>query len=481
LQSTPGSGSTFTLYLPQVYVTPAQQPKSEALLSTPVLMEQAAVIPAAEVDMILPSTRLNTEGMVEDLVIDDDRNLIQPDDSVLLIIEDDITFARILVDLAHEHGLKALVALRGSSAISLAREFKPGAMTLDINLPDMAGWTILDRLKHDPATRHIPVHIISGDENRRLGMALGAMSYLEKSVTNESLSETFNTIEHSVQKRVKRLLAVCSDERERQEIVSTVAAPDVDVIDVATGGEAMAVVKHQYLDGIVIHLRVDDIAPLSLVEEIQTKAGPYIAPVILVCDRPLTTDEDLDLTRLTRTTIVRLVSTRERLLDESVLLLHRAETDLRQEQRRVLEQLRETDVTLVGKKVLVVDDDVRNIFALTSLLEDHHLKVVHAENGRAGIEALKKNPDIDLVLMDIMMPEMDGYETMKAIRQEPKLRSLPIIALTAKAMKGDRAKCIEAGASDYITKPVDLDNLFSVLRVWVSRGHELSQMAAPNV
>jgi len=481
LRSAPGAGSTFTLYLPQVYVTPVQQPKSETLLSTPILMEQAAAIPTAQVDMILPSTLLNTEGMVEDLVIDDDRNLIQPDDSVLLIIEDDITFARIMVDLAHEHGLKALVALRGSSAISLAREFKPGAMTLDINLPDMAGWTILDRLKHDPATRHIPVHIISGDENRRLGMALGAMTYLEKSVTNESLAETFNAIQHSVQKRVKRLLAVSSDEQERQEIVSTVSAPDVDVIDVATGGEALAVVKHQYLDGIVIHLQVDDIAPLNLVDEIQSQAGPHIAPVILVCDRPLTTDEELDLARLMRHTIVRLVSTRERLLDESVLLLHRAETDLRPEQRRVVEQLRETDVTLVGKKVLVVDDDVRNIFALTSLLEDHQLKVVHAENGRAGIEALKKNPDIDLVLMDIMMPEMDGYETMKAIRQEPKLRSLPIIALTAKAMKGDRAKCIEAGASDYITKPVDLDNLFSVLRVWVSRAHELTQMAAPSV
>jgi CheY-like chemotaxis protein len=481
LQSMPGAGSTFTLYLPQVYVTPVQQPKSEDLLSTPILMEQVAALPSAEVDVILPATSLNTEGMVEDLVIDDDRNLIQPDDSVLLIIEDDITFARILVDLAHEHGLKALVALRGSSAISLAREFKPGAMTLDINLPDMAGWTILDRLKHDPSTRHIPIHIISGDENRRLGMALGAMTYLEKSVTNESLAERFTAIEHSVQKRVKKLLVVCSDEEERVGIVATLSAPDLDALAVATGGEALATVKQQYLDGIVIHLQVDDIGPLSLVDEIQSEAGPHITPVILICDRPLTTDEELDLERLTRNTIVRLVSTRERLLDESVLLLHRAEVDLRQEQRRVLEQLRETDVTLVGKKVLVVDDDVRNIFALTSLLEDHDLKVVHAENGRAGIEALKKNPDIDLVLMDIMMPEMDGYETMKAIRQEPKLRSLPIIALTAKAMKGDRAKCIEAGASDYITKPVDLDNLFSVLRVWVSRGHELTQMAAPRV
>jgi CheY-like chemotaxis protein len=481
LQSTPGAGSTFTLYLPQAYVTPVQQPKSEALLSTPMLMEQAAAIPAAPVDMILSSTPLNTEGMVEDLVIDDDRNLIRLQDSVLLIVEDDITFARILVDLAHEHGLKALVALRGGSAITLAREFKPGAITLDINLPDMAGWTILDRLKHDPSTRHIPVHIISGDENRRLGMALGAMTYLEKSVSNESLAATFSAIEHSVQKRVKKLLVVCGDDDDRAGMVATVSAPDLVVLDVATGGEGLAVVKQQYLDGIVVHFQVDDIAPLSLVEEIQSLVGPHIPPVILVCNRPLTTDEELNLSSLIRTNIVRLVSTQERLLDESVLLLHRAEVDLRPEQRRVLEQLRETDVTLVGKKVLVVDDDVRNIFALTSLLEDHHLKVVHAENGRAGIEALKKNPDIDLVLMDIMMPEMDGYETMKAIRQQPKLRSLPIIALTAKAMKGDRAKCIEAGASDYITKPVDLDNLFSVLRVWVSRGHELTQLAAPTM
>jgi CheY-like chemotaxis protein len=478
LQSMPGAGSTFTLYLPQVYVTPVQQPKID--LSTPVLMEQAAALPSAEVDVILPATSLNTEGLVEDLVVDDDRNLIQPDDSVVLVIEDDITFARILIDLAHEHGLKALTALRGSSAIALAREFKPGAITLDINLPDMAGWTILDRLKHDPATRHIPVHIISGDENRRLGMALGAMTYLEKSLGDDSLAETFTAIEHSVQKRVKKLLVVCSKSSERDETVSTLSAPDLDVMDVATGGEALAVLKHQYVDGIVMHLQLDDIEPLSLVEETQTQAGPHIPPIILVCDRALTADEELDLARLTRNTTVRLVSTRERLLDECVLLLHRAEADLRTDQRRVLEQLRETDVTLVGKKVLVVDDDVRNIFALTSLLEDHHLKVVHAENGRAGIEALKKNPDIDLVLMDIMMPEMDGYETMKAIRQEPKLRSLPIIALTAKAMKGDRAKCIEAGASDYITKPVDLDNLFSVLRVWVSRSHELTQMAAPS-
>jgi CheY-like chemotaxis protein len=429
----------------------------------------------------LPIAPLPTEELVEDLVIDDDRNVVQPGDAALLIVEDDITFARILVDMAHERGLKALVALRGSSAMTLAREFKPGAITLDINLPDMAGWTILDRLKHDPNTRHIPVHIISGDENRRRGIALGAMTYLEKSMTNESLVEAFATIERSVKKRVKKVLLVCADRQILADMVDNIDAPDVDLVRVSTGGEALAVIKQQYLDGIVIHLQVEGIGATALMDEIQQQVKPHVPPIILVCDRPITSDEELDLARIGRTNVVRIAPTRERLLDESVLLLHRAESDLTDEQRRVLEMLRETDLTLLGKKVLVVDDDVRNIFALTSLLEDHHLNVVHAENGRAGIELLSKAPNVDLVLMDIMMPEMDGYETMKAIRNIPELRSLPIIALTAKAMKGDRAKCIEAGASDYITKPVDLEQLFSVLRVWVSRGQEVSHIAMPAV
>ena len=231
LQSAPGVGSTFTLYLPQTYVAPAQAPKSEALKITPIQLDQVAGAPDAEVDLILTSP-LEHQELAEELVLDDDRNLIQPGDSVLLIVEDDITFARILVDLAHDHHLKALVALRGSSAMSLAREFKPGAITLDITLPDVAGWTILDRLKHDPATRHIPVHIISGDEDRRRGLALGAMSYLEKAVAKDSLVEAFAAIEESTQKRVKKLLVVCPDDTERQSIADLVAAPDLEVIEV---------------------------------------------------------------------------------------------------------------------------------------------------------------------------------------------------------------------------------------------------------
>ncbi len=235
--------------------------------------------------------------------------------------------------------------------------------------------------------------------------------------------------------------------------------------------------KQQYLDGIVIHQDIEDIGPLQLLEEIQSCVRPYVPPIVLMATARMSQEEESELVRLTRAGIVRPVNSLERLLDESVLLLHRAEGDLRPDQCEILERLREKDSALDGKKVLVVDDDVRNIFALTSLLEDHHLEVVHAENGRAGIEVLEKTPNIDLVLMDIMMPGMDGYETIRAIRQLPNFRSVPIIALTAKAMKGDRAKCIDAGASDYITKPVDLDQLFSVLRVWISFGREMAQLA----
>jgi HAMP domain-containing protein/signal transduction histidine kinase/DNA-binding response OmpR family regulator len=481
LQSVPAAGSTFTLYLPQTYITPAQLPKSEAL--TPVLLEEAAAVAvetAAGVDMILSSAPLKDGELVEDLVLDDDRNLIQAGDRVLLIVEDDVTFARILTDLAHEQGLKALVALRGSSAISLAREFKPGAITLDISLPDMAGWTILDRLKHDPGTRHIPVHIISGDENRRRGLALGAMTYLEKSVANDSLADAFSKIEQSSQKRQKKLMIVCADDEERDGLTRLLSSGDVEITDVATGGEALATAKQQFLDGIVIQLDIEDIGALQLAEEIQHHCSPYVPPIVLLSTRPMTSDEEMDLVRLTRTSVVKPANSMERLLDDSVLLFHRDENDLGPDQRKILDHLRQTDPALVGKKVLVVDDDVRNIFALTSLLEDHQLNVLHAENGRKGIELLKRTPKIDLVLMDIMMPEMDGYETMRAIRQEQQFRSLPIIALTAKAMKGDRAKCLEAGASDYITKPVDMEQLFSVLRVWIG-DHEISQIAIPAV
>jgi HAMP domain-containing protein/signal transduction histidine kinase/CheY-like chemotaxis protein len=481
LQSTPGVGSTFTLYLPQTYVAQATLGKPETRVlpadgswRTVMAVESAASVDDSGLGIILPPPTQSPTAVVHDIEIDDDRHLIQPGDSVLLIVEDDVTFARILVDLAHDRGIRALVALRGATALPLAREFNPGAITLDITLPDMAGWTILDRLKHDPSTRHIPVHVITGDEDRRRGLALGAMTYLEKSVTKDALTAAFDTIHQSLEKRTKKLLLVTAERDRYAAWVECLQGPDVLIISVASGGEALAVIKERYLDGIVLDSGLADISATQLVEEIQVEVSLQ-APPMLVCGlSPAGADLEREIRRLARQGVVRYAESLDRLLEETTLFLHRAESDLSETQRGVLTALRHNDSTLFGKKVLVVDDDVRNIFALTTVLEQHNLQVVHAENGRAGIEVLLNTSDVDGVLMDIMMPEMDGYETTRAIRQINEFRTLPIIAVTAKAMKGDRAKCIEAGASDYITKPVDLDQLFSVLRVWLVRSHEVS-------
>jgi HAMP domain-containing protein/signal transduction histidine kinase/DNA-binding response OmpR family regulator len=478
LQSTPGVGSTFTLYLPQIYVAMPTMLKNEPprpMAGLPATEEKPNGAARPKVDVILPPPSTSPATIVEDLAIDDDRNIIGANDQPLLIVEDDITFARILLDLAHEHHLKALVALRGATALALAREFRPGAITLDIGLPDMAGWTILDRLKHDPATRHIPVHIISGDENRRRGLALGAMTYLEKSVTKESLVSAFSVIESSAQPRTKRLLLITADSERRQSVESSLAGDDLEIVSAAGREQAIAVAERYFLDAIVVDMRLTDARAIDLIKELQDHFGPQAPPVVLYSKRALTSEEAAALTSLSRTSIAKHAQTPERLLDETTLLLHRPESKLSEKQREMLAEIRGNDETLAGKKVLVVDDDLRNIFALTSVLEQHKLKVVHAENGRAGIVVLQQTPDVDAVLMDIMMPEMDGYETTRAIRQIPQFRSLPIIALTAKAMKGDRDKCLEAGASDYVTKPVDLDQLFSVLRVWTARSRELAQ------
>jgi signal transduction histidine kinase/DNA-binding response OmpR family regulator/HAMP domain-containing protein len=468
LESAPGVGSTFTLYLPQVYVStmqakvaelPRLQPSSDTLPPVPTVEEST-------VSNLSPPGLGVTEILAEDLVVEDDRNHIKPGDPVLLIIEDDVTFARILVDMAHSNDLKAVVALRGATALSLAREFKPGAVTLDISLPDMVGWTILDRLKHDPATRHIPVHVISGDDNRRRGLALGAMTYLQKSV-GSSIDEAFSAIQHSMDRSIKRLLVV-GERALRDDLKSVIGGDDIQVITAASGEAALSVLENERADAIVLDAHLQDMGVLRFVEEVHKKGKP---PIVLFDDKPSNGDE-VDLSDVSQSGIIRQASSLERLLDETVLLLHRPDSVLSESQRQILADMRKNDSALADKKVLVIDDDLRNIFALTSLLEHHDIKVLHAENGRAGIELLRKTPDVDIILMDIMMPEMDGYETTQAIRKVPAFQNLPIIALTAKAMKGDRDKCLEAGASDYVTKPVDLEQLFAVMRVWISRRSE---------
>jgi signal transduction histidine kinase/DNA-binding response OmpR family regulator/HAMP domain-containing protein len=495
LQSAPEMGSTFTLYLPQLYAAFPQVGKTDVLRANGSISEisRSLMIGApgtvlsdfpdpgsveTALDVILPTPVSTTATLVEDLAIDDDRNVIQPGDPVLLIVEDDITFARILLDLAHEKNLKALIALRGSAALALAREYKPGAVTLDINMPDMAGWTILDRLKYDPATRHIPVHIISGDEDRRRGLALGAMTYLEKSTDRKFLERAFTAIEKSARQRIKRLLLVAADDMRRANMRQFIEARDLEIFDACGAGEAMEILKQQHIDSVIIDLRLPGIPAIQLVEEMRAAVDPVSLPIVLYGKRKLTSKEEVEVRRLQRDMTLRHAQSREALLHLTALLLHRADVDLSDEQRETLARVRRNDGALVGKKVLVIDDDLRNIFALTSVLEQHELHVFHAENGRAGIEILRNTPEVDAVLMDVMMPEMDGYETTRAIRQIPEFRSLPIIALTAKAMKGDREKCLQAGASDYVTKPVDLEHLFSVLRVWISRNHEWSRSMA---
>ncbi len=468
LESAPGMGSTFTLYLPQVYVSVPQRAESPRQLPPFPVVEN---IGEDSTPVLLPGGHSSlVEAMAEDLIVEDDRNAVRPGDPVLLIVEDDVTFARILVDMAHDHGIKALVALRGATALALAREFRPLAITLDISLPDMVGWTILDRLKHDPLNRHIPVHIISGDENRRRGLMLGAMSYLQKSLVKDSLDEAFNNIQSSMTRRVKKILVVIADHARRDAVEEMIGGEDVSMLPVATGGEALEMLTQQPFDGVIVDALIGDSESAGFIKELHAQPSLQQPPTMLFGG--IVEDRDAKLVGLLRTGAVRHVTSRERLLDETVLLLHREEASLSEKQRAVLADVRRRDAALAGRKVLVIDDDLRNIFALTSLLEHHDIEVLHAENGRTGIELLKQFPDVDVVLMDVMMPEMDGYETTQAIRLIPAFQNLPIIALTAKAMKGDRDKCLEAGASDYVTKPVDLEQLFSVMRVWISRRYE---------
>ena len=478
LQSALGRGSTFTLYLPQYYI--ASAPKLETL-DTASLPQSSPVETPSAVNLLLPSTPSSVE---EDVVIDDDRNLIAPGEKALLIVEDDPTFARIMMDLAHERGLKVLVALQGGVAITLAREFEPGAITLDVRLPDMSGWALLDRLKHDRVTAHIPVHLISAHEESRRGFALGAMSCLQKALTKESLEETFELIQQSMKLEKRRLLLIVENEVRRQDIHNLIAGEDLEIVHLSDLNEALARIRQDHIDGVILDCVLPGKEWLEFIETVQARSELFVPPIIVSGTHKLSESQIAEIHRCARASAVRYAPTIERLLDETVRVLHRREDLLSEEQKRVLADVREIDLALAGRKVLVIDDDLRNIFALTSVLEQRGMKVLHAENGRAGIETLCCAKDIDIVLLDIMMPEMDGYETSRAIRQIPEFRTLPIVALTAKAMKGDREKCLQAGASDYVAKPVDLDHLFSVMRVLMTRDadtrFEHGELAMPN-
>jgi signal transduction histidine kinase/CheY-like chemotaxis protein len=481
LNSIPGLGSTFTLYLPLSYepaTTTARPiaPSFEAEL--PIAGQLSAsssrtdrVLVATESEnraMLLSADRDGTDlALLEQADVDDDRSSMEPNDRVLLVVEDDANFARILLGVARERGFKGLVAQNGLSGLALARRYKPDAITLDMMLPELDGWKVLDLLKHDPNTRHIPVHVISAAEQRQRALEIGAIAHLKKPVSKDSLSAAFDTLVGFVDRRLKSLLVVEDNDVQRQAIIELIGHDDIETVGVRTGAEALAALETHHFDCVVIDLGLPDMAGLDLIQQI--KNSDREAPIVIYTGKELTRSEEAQLRRLAETIIIKDAKSPERLLDETALFLHRVEAKLPEAKRRILREVHRSDPVLEGKRVLIVDDDMRNIFALTSALERYKMEVSYAENGRDGIEALRANPDVDVVLMDIMMPEMDGFETTSQIRAMTRFNALPIIALTAKAMKGDREKCIEAGASDYITKPVDMSQLLSLLRVWLYR------------
>jgi CheY-like chemotaxis protein len=384
-------------------------------------------------------------------------------------VEDEVHFARILCDLSREKGFKVLIALRGAEGLALAREFHPTAISLDVALPDMLGWTVLNHLKQDPATRHIPVQMLTIDEDWHHGLSHGAFAFVTKPTTTEGLDAAISRIREYSSPRRKRLLVVEDEPAQQLSIQALLGHDDIDVTVVATGRDALAEVEKSQYDCAVLDLRLPDMTGFDLLEELRKTGRGNELPVVVFTGKDLTPEEDARLHMLARSVIVKDVESPERLLDETALFLHRVVTDLPAEKQKMLDRLHRSDEALVGKKVLVVDDDVRNIFALSSVLERRGMTVLTAGTGREAIETVESTADLGIVLMDIMMPEMDGYETMQVIRQNPEFRRLPIIALTAKAMKGDREKCLEAGASEYLAKPVNTEQLLSALRMWLHR------------
>jgi CheY-like chemotaxis protein len=463
--STVGSGSTFTLYLPL-----RLDDSGTVLPSTAV--PPPSVLPSTVVAHRPPpparSPAAGDDGPPPSLIEDDQAGLVAGD-RVVLIVEDDVAFARILVELAREHGFKAVVSLRGSAVPGLARNLKPDAITLDIHLTDTNGWHLLDRLKHDPETRHIPVHIITVDDERGRALSQGAHGVLGKPASREALGRAFAELGVFSARKSRRLLVVEDDPVQRAAIVETVGNGDVLTTSVADGEAALAALAAEHFDCIVLDLGLPGMSGQRLLEALHANAQWRSIPVIIYTARDLSPTDEQQLRRSAQTIVLKTAASLDRLLDETALFLHRVHSRLPEAKRKRIERVHQSDNALAGRTVLVADDDVRNVFALASLLERYGLVVLSAENGREALARLEAAPEVSLVLMDIMMPEMDGYAAMRAIRARPQWQQLPIIALTAKAMKGDREQCLAAGASDYITKPVDSDQLLSMLRVWLYR------------
>jgi HAMP domain-containing protein/signal transduction histidine kinase/CheY-like chemotaxis protein len=481
LVSTPGKGSTFTLYLPQAYTPPRAVRKPVPLLAEqPAARTPPPPIPApvqtnghARVDGKETAAEPTTPELPSSLLVNevgDDRDNIQPGDRVLLIVENDRGFARFLLDAAHEKGFKGLATSLGAATLAMAREHKPDALTLDIFLPDIDGWRVLDRLKNDMQTRHIPVCVISTDEARERALNSGALAFVAKPIkTRDTVDELLESLNEFISRSRKSLLLVEGNTAQRDSLLQCLADEDIEIVKVPDGAAALKALEERPVDCLVLGSASNDLDPARLAGLVQQEPELGRLPVLIFNENSTASEEDSDWRRLSQVCTVRRVHSPERLLDQATLFLHRDLEKLPAAKRQLLEGLHRSDKVLPGKKVLIVDDDMRNIFALSTVLEEHDMVIVSADNGRDAIRILQTQPDIDVVLMDIMMPEMDGIDTMREIRKIPQMKMLPIIAVTAKAMKGDREKCIEAGAWDYLSKPVDTEQMLTVLRAWLHR------------
>jgi HAMP domain-containing protein/signal transduction histidine kinase/CheY-like chemotaxis protein len=473
LESLPGRGSVFTLFLP-IESQPMTATKDKAPEGIKAIQQLASE--DEDLNTLLGSLRVTTEGVenrpqgmdiVNEMINEagDDRNNIQPNDRVVLVVEDDLRFGKIIIEKSHQENLKAVVATNYLEVFDFINRFNPIAMTLDVKLPDTSGWKVIDLLRNDLNYRHIPIHVISGEENRVLALKRGARSFLLKPLDNDSLNDLFADILSFNDKREKNVLVVEDNEIDSSQIAKILKSDDLHVHIATTGKQAFEMMEQKEFDCIILDYTLPDISGPDLVHKVG-KTKKKLTPVIVYSAKDFNRHELSQINQNSNSVLLKGVNSIEHLLEETITHLHIAHKDLAPEKRRIIENIRSKEDILTNKTVLVVDDDVRNLFALTTVFERYNINVITAESGKEAIQTLNDNSKIEMVLMDIMMPEMDGYETTQKIRREHKNSSLPIIAVTAKAMKGDRQKCIDAGASDYITKPVKIDQLLSLMRLW---------------
>ena len=466
LQSEEGKGSRFSLHLPLKFDPAAVETQGRVDVQSRADV-RARGDAGGRAERMRPEEHGNETGSKEKAI--DDRYTIKENDRIILIIEDDSAFAGLLLEFFRERDYKGIIAYQGNAGLSLARYYRPDAIILDMHLPVMDGSEVLKQLKNDPDLRHIPVQIFSGYDRRKESLELGAFDFIQKPVTRTAMQQAVDKIEDFIRKKLKKLLIVEDNRQQNNAIRELIGNGDVKSYSAYAGLEAFEIMQKEKFDCIIIDLGLPDMSGIELLEKIKANSELNKIPVIVYTGKDLSKEEAARLNKLANTVVLKTANSKERLLDETILFLHRVESNLPKEKQQIIRKLHRTDEVLKNKKVLIVDDDMRNIYSLTNVLEEEGLRCITAENGRAAVKLLKEHPDTDIVLMDVMMPEMDGYEATQEIRKMNKFGKLPVIALTAKAMKGDREKCLEAGMSDYIAKPVNIDQLISLMRVWLYR------------